>query len=156
MAWTAWLVLLLTCSAFSQSPGEPPQTTTPPLTQAGPSGPAAPGKDSAPKEFLKDIWGDQKAIWTSPFRMDRKQWLTIALPLAAGTAALIATDEDAAKWLPNTADQVNWSNRVSNIGTIYTLGGIVTGTILGPGPGRLVHCQYRAQVYDGPGTPVGK
>jgi hypothetical protein len=62
--------------------------------------------------------------------MDRRQWLTIALPLAAGTAALIATDEDAAKWLPNTDDQITWSKRVSTIGAIYSLGGIVTGTIL--------------------------
>ncbi len=39
-------------------------------------------------------------------------------------------DEDAAKWLPNTDDQVKWSKRVSQIGTIYTLGGIVGGTML--------------------------
>jgi membrane-associated phospholipid phosphatase len=133
LGWTAWLaclVLLSTSPVFSQSPGEPPQTTTPPLPQTEPNPPQQPAKDLAPKAFLKDIWGDQKAIWSTPFRMNRRQWLTIALPLAAGTAALIATDEDAAKWLPNTPDQVKWSNRVSNIGTVYTLGGIVAGTIL--------------------------
>jgi PAP2 superfamily len=130
VTWTALLVLLLTGLAFGQSPGEPQQTTAPPVTQTESNPAEAQSKDSVPKAFLKDLWSDQKAIWTSPFRMNRKQWLTIALPLAAGTAALIATDEQAAKWPPNTADQVRWSNRVSDIGTIYTLGGIVAGTIL--------------------------
>jgi hypothetical protein len=61
--------------------------------------------------------------------MNRRQWLTIALPLA-GTAALIATDEDAAKWLPNTPDQVKWCQRVSNFGAALHFGGVVAGTLL--------------------------
>ena len=43
--------------------------------------------------------------------MNGRQALTIALPLVAGTAGLIQVDEDAAKWLPNTDDQVKWSKR---------------------------------------------
>jgi len=53
-----------------------------------------------------------------------------AIPLIAGTAALFTTDKDAAKWLPNTPDQVKWSKRVSQIGAIYTLGGVVGGLML--------------------------
>ncbi len=63
--------------------------------------------------------------------MNSGQPATIAaIPLIAGTAALITTDKDAAKWLPNTPDQVKWSKRVSQIGAIYTLGGVVGGLML--------------------------
>ena len=123
----ALLILLFRGLLFGQ---EPQQTTTPPRTQTQPSPAQVQFTDFAPKQFLKDIWTDQKAIWTSPLHMNRRQWLTIALPLAAGTAALIATDEDAAKWLPNTPDQVKWCQRVSNFGAAYTLGGVVAGTLL--------------------------
>jgi membrane-associated phospholipid phosphatase len=61
--------------------------------------------------------------------MDRHQWLSIALPLAAGTAALLASDEKAMKLLPNAPRQVTWYQRSSNIG-VYALGGIVGGTML--------------------------
>jgi len=86
--------------------------------------------DSAPKQFLRTVWSDQKTLWTSPFRMNGGQAVTIALPFAAGTAGLMAMDQDAAKWLPNTPDQVKWSKRVSQIGAIYTLGGVVGGLML--------------------------
>ena len=62
--------------------------------------------------------------------MDGGQAVNIALPLVAGTAGLIAMDRDAAKWLPNTPDQVKWSKRASQIGAIYTLGGAVGGLML--------------------------
>jgi hypothetical protein len=127
----ACIVLLVFCfcgPTYSQETGGTPQTQEPvPAAQPSSGGLV---KESAPKEFLKSIWLDQKAMWTSPFHMNRRQWLTIALPLAAGTAALIATDEEAAKGLPNTEDQVKWSQRVSNFGAAYTLGGVVGGTML--------------------------
>lgn len=95
-----------------------------------------PSNDQAPKhsmvvQFASDIWTDQKAIWTSPFRMNRRQALTIALPLAAATAGLIATDSRTSKWLPNTPDQVNWSQRFSEFGAIYTLGLVTGGPLVG-------------------------
>jgi membrane-associated phospholipid phosphatase len=83
-------------------------------------------------QFLRDVWIDQKAIWTAPVRMKCRQILTIALPLTAATVALIATDEKAGKWLPNTPNQIRWSGRVSTMGAVYSLGGIVgTGMIVG-------------------------
>ncbi|HYK90856.1 MAG TPA: phosphatase PAP2 family protein [Acidobacteriota bacterium] len=85
---------------------------------------------SPPAIFLRDIWADQKAIWTSPSRIKRRQLFTIVLPLAAATAGLIATDERAARLLPNTPDQVRWSGRVSNAGAVYTLGGLVGGVMI--------------------------
>ena len=128
LSWTLLLAFHLCSLAYGQeSAGESPHTTAPvSATNADSQAP----KDSAPKQFLKDIWTDQKGMWTAPLRMNRRQWATIALPLAAGTAALIATDEDAAKWLPNTSDQVKWSKGVSKIGAIYTLGGITAGALV--------------------------
>lgn len=129
LAWVILLVFCLCSVSYGQEPaGKPPETTAPP--DATPPTSAQTANDLAPKPFLKGIWKDQKAMWTSPFHMSGRQWATIALPLAAGTAALIATDQDAANWLPNTPDQVKWSQRVSNIGAAYTLGGIVGGTLL--------------------------
>jgi membrane-associated phospholipid phosphatase len=95
-----------------------------------------PSNDQKPKhsmvgQFASDIWTDQVAIWTSPFRMNRRQALTIALPLAAATAGLIATDSRTSKWLPNTPDQVNWSQRFSEFGAIYTLGLVTGGPLIG-------------------------
>jgi membrane-associated phospholipid phosphatase len=88
-------------------------------------------KRSMMGQFVADIWTDQKAIWTSPFRMNRRQALTIALPLAAATAGLIATDSRTSKWLPNTPDQVNWSQRFSEFGAVYTLALVTGGPLVG-------------------------
>ncbi len=130
---TTWTVLLLVFSwvTYGQEPSNGTQQPLPPEASGSATNPrSVQPKDSAPKRFARDLWVDQKAVWPSPFRMNRRQWATIALPLAAGTAALIATDEDAAKWLPNTPDQIKWSKRVSYIGAIYSLGGVVAGTMV--------------------------
>jgi membrane-associated phospholipid phosphatase len=86
------------------------------------------------KTFVRDIWNDQKVIWASPFRMNLRQWLTIGLPIAGVTAGLIATDHHADTSLPNSADQVRWSSRVSNFGSLISLSGATAGTMLA---GRL-------------------
>jgi len=100
-------------------------------------------KHSALNQFGRDILTDQKAIWTTPFRMNRRQYLTIALPLAAATAALIATDSETADWLPNTPDQVKWSQRFSNFGGVYTLGFITGGMLIG---GKVVDKPHYFQI----------
>ncbi len=131
MRRTYALLLALTLAAFqpiraqeaASSPEKRPQT------------PAASGAQSVPQKvhrsaarlFLRDIWTDQKAIWSSPVRITRRQFFTIVLPLTAVTAGLIATDEEAGQLLPNTPDQVLWCNRVSKFGAVYTLGGLVGG-----------------------------
>ena len=125
-------VLLLLCLCTRGVHGQAAEDTS------HPSGPSAVPQAQAPGQktssltlFRQTIWSDQKAIWTSPFHMNDGRAATIAvIPLIAGTAALITTDKDAAKWLPNTPDQVKWSKRVSQIGAIYTLGGVVGGLML--------------------------
>ncbi len=84
--------------------------------------PAQPGPV---KNFMRDFGADQKAIWTSPFRMNRKQLLTHALPLAVGTGALIAADRSIERELPNSPTQIRWGNRVSRVGAAYTLSAMV-------------------------------
>lgn len=88
-------------------------------------------KHSFMGRFLSDIWTDQKAIWTSPVRMNRRQFFTIALPLAVATTGLIATDSRTSQWLPNTPDQIRWSQHVSEFGAIYTLGLVTGGPLIG-------------------------
>jgi len=109
----------------SAEPEDPQATTVP-----APTGPPQAKNHSAAGGFLLDVWTDQKAIWSSPARIRRKQFFTIVLPLTAATAALITTDEEAGKLLPNTPDQVLWCNRVSKMGAAYTLGGLIGGAIV--------------------------
>jgi membrane-associated phospholipid phosphatase len=72
------------------------------------------------KKFAKNILQDQKAIWTSPFHMTRKDaqwWLTFA----AITGVALATDGRTSRQLPNTADQRAYSRDISQAGAAYTL-----------------------------------
>jgi membrane-associated phospholipid phosphatase len=108
----------------------------PPSTSAG-------RPHSAAGQFFSDIWTDQKAIWTSPVRMNRRQFFTLALPLAAATAGLIATDTRTAKWLPNSPGQVQWSQRFSNFGGVYTLAFQTGGMLVG---GKAIHKPYYSHI----------
>ncbi len=113
-----------------QPPADPPESPVFLIQTAPGSKSSAAAEQSASRKYIGNIWSDQKAIWSSPFRMKRRQWLAVALPLAVGTAALLASDQSAARALPNTADQSIWSRRVSNIGAIGAMGGMVGGTML--------------------------
>jgi hypothetical protein len=72
--------------------------------------------------FTVDFLHDQKRIWTSPFHMDKKQFWTAAVPLVAGTAALIPADTHIVNSLPNSHAQITAGNWISGIGTGYSLG----------------------------------
>jgi membrane-associated phospholipid phosphatase len=66
------------------------------------------------------ILQDQEAIWTSPFhthKSDAKWWAIFA----AGTAALVATDQWSVKQLPNSSTQVSVSTWASRFGAAYSL-----------------------------------
>jgi len=72
------------------------------------------------KKLLSNIWLDQKAIWTSPFHVDKEEaaeWLG----LTAVTAALVVTDRRTSKVFENSSGQVSWGNHISYIGSSYTL-----------------------------------
>ncbi len=79
-------------------------------------------------DFLRDFAGDQKRIWTSPFRMSSRQAWTLAVPLVAGTVALKSVDRSMVDALPGTAAQRNWSRRVSLAGSMAGLAAATAGT----------------------------
>ena len=76
--------------------------------------------------FARNVLQDQKAIWTSPFHMTRKDarwWLTFG----AIVGVAVATDHRSAQQLPNTADQRRFSRDISQVGAAYSLIPILGG-----------------------------
>ena len=72
------------------------------------------------RKLAGNIWLDQKAIWTSPFRASRKdaeRWAAFG----ALTAGAILTDRRTTHILENSAGQVNWGNNISRIGAAYAV-----------------------------------
>ena len=86
------LLALQTVLGQDNQPQTQPVSATPAASQAPPPSSSF---VSVTKRFTLDIWTDQKAIWSSPFRMNRRQLLTIALPVAALTTGFIATSTTA-------------------------------------------------------------
>jgi membrane-associated phospholipid phosphatase len=108
-----------------------PVITTEPAAQPAPSWKHVPGY----------LLQDQKAFWSSPFHMtkaDAKWWIIFG---GAG-AGLVAGDKWIARQLPNTTGQVSVGSKLSNIGAIYTLGGIDAGLY---GLGMLRHDDHMRQ-----------
>ncbi|MGC4051208.1 MAG: phosphatase PAP2 family protein [Paludibaculum sp.] len=130
---TALLCLaVLGFTAHAQSPSD---TAAAPDPEPAPV-PAAPAANPQPgnpaTRFLRDVTADQKRIWTSPFHMTQRQFWTLAVPLVGGTVALKSVDRRITDELPNSADQILWSGRVSRIGAGYTLAaGTILPTLLG-------------------------
>ena len=72
-------------------------------------------------EFFKNILKDQKAIWTSPFHLNRQEtkWL---IPSVVGFGSLITTDRITGDEIGEVEKQVKLSREVSYAGSIYGLG----------------------------------
>ena len=85
-------------------------------------------------ETARGFFAREKAIWTSPLRMDKKQvgWLLLA---GAGTAGLIAVDREIAEGLPRSKGQLDFGRRFSRVGGSYGLlaisGGIFAAGAIG-------------------------
>jgi len=112
--------------AEAQTPA--PQTLTPPVQD--PAQLVTPAQTaSSPSTIAKivaDFGTDQKAIWTSPFHVNRdnaKWWLIFGL----GTATLIATDRTTEKAIPYSVSQTAYSTDVSRIGQEYVTLPIAAG-----------------------------
>ena len=78
---------------------------------------------SLEREFFKNILKDQKAIWTSPFHLDRHdtKWV---IPSVVGFGSLITTDRITGDEIGESESQVKLSRRVSYVGSIYGLGAV--------------------------------
>jgi membrane-associated phospholipid phosphatase len=109
----------------TQPASETPDTIATPQPRTSPTPHSSP---SLEREFVKNIFRDQRAIWTSPFHLGREdsRWL---LPLGLSAAALVATDRYTAGAIDNN-DHLNISHDISRIGSIYGVGGIAAGFYL--------------------------
>ncbi len=84
--------------------------------------PAAPAGGVHGRRILSDIASDQRDIWTSPFRLGKRdaKWV---IPSLLITVALIGSDKEINQNVINrsTEGSVRTSNRVSNLGSGYAL-----------------------------------
>lgn len=118
------LMLILGIADISgQNPGQDapaPQPT--PVTSPTPTVKVP----SSEHDFFKNILKDQKAIWTSPFRLHHTdtKW---GLPLIAGAAGLIASDRYTSSWVDKVGSLPPVSHGVSQGGTIYATIGTSIG-----------------------------
>ena len=141
--WSISLFLLLSFGAAAkggQSPSETaaqasgPQVADQQVKDADPPlEDFSRGRESStpgPRSFLRTFGADQKSIWTSPSRMSRSD-LKWVVPVVAGTAIAIATDNRLSEELPNPDDPARLVGKnVSHLGALYTLAGISGGTYL--------------------------
>jgi membrane-associated phospholipid phosphatase len=72
------------------------------------------------KKLFSNVLLDQKAIWTSPFHINRHnaEWWALFGGLTAGA---VVTDRRTTHIFENGKTQIGWSNHVSNLGAVYTL-----------------------------------
>ena len=93
---------------------------------------------SLEKKFLVNILNDQRAIWTSPFHLNRAdaKWLA---PLGLSTMALITTDRYTSGELVehgDNLDRLRFSKNISRLGSISSTGGVIGVLYL---TGRATH-----------------
>jgi membrane-associated phospholipid phosphatase len=93
---------------------------------------------SLESKFLRNIFNDQKAIWTSPFAVHRHdaRWM---LPLGASMGALFYTDWRTARALSNDPTRLRVSRDISALGSAYATGGVAAAFYL---YGRLGHDEH--------------
>lgn len=96
--------------------------TSPAKDHAKPKGTTKP---SLEKKFFVNILDDQRAIWTSPFRLHQSdtKWLA---PLGLSTVVLIATDRRTSGELVEHGDNLNRlriSKDISRFGSLYSTAG---------------------------------
>lgn len=121
------LLVSMTAGSFAQNP---PSNAAPPIIpQASPSPVplASPTpQPSLEKQFLKNILRDQKAIWTSPFKLRGKdaRWLA---PLGTATTALIVTDRRTSAFVGRNGSLPGISRNVGLVGSTYAAGGVAAG-----------------------------
>lgn len=99
------LILMLATGLTVRAQTPPNSTTTPSLE----------------REFFKNILNDQKAIWTAPFRLQRRdtKWV---IPSSIGFMALVTTDRITGDEIAESKRQVKMSHIVSQGGSVYGLG----------------------------------
>lgn len=90
--------------------------------------------------LIENIEKDQKAIWTSPIRIQLSdaEWL---MPLGLLTGGLLATDTEVSKHLSNSPTRLKYSTDLSNYG-LYSMAGLAGGLYLW---GHLTHDEHKRE-----------
>ena len=128
---------MIVCAiVFATGPTLHAQTPVKPTPSPTPSSPPP----SLEREFVKNILRDQKAIWTSPFHLEKSdaKWL---IPSGIGLTALITTDRITGDEIAEADRSVSTSHAISYAGSIYGVGAAATTFYL---VGRLKN-NYRAR-----------
>jgi membrane-associated phospholipid phosphatase len=109
------------------------------LAQTSPTGRVLPKPTPRlEKKFLVNILDDQRAIWTSPFRLrgSDAKWLA---PLGISTVALVVSDRNTSSELVEHGDnlkRLRISKDISRLGSFYSAGGVAGVLYL---TGRATH-----------------
>ena len=116
-------LVFINIAAQAQTPDRSPAPT-----------PSSPTLES---QFFKNLLRDQRAIWTAPFHLQRRdaRWLA---PIGFGTAALIATDRRSGDEIAESRSQLHISRVISYAGSTYGVAA-VTGAFYFAG--RATHNQ---------------
>jgi membrane-associated phospholipid phosphatase len=91
-------------------------------------GPRPTPKPSLERQFVKNIFRDQRAIWTAPFHLRRQDAHWFA-PLGLSTVALLATDQETAEFGHNRR-RLSISRDISYAGNLYSTAGVATAFYL--------------------------
>src|SRR5256714_1757851 len=105
---------IITLAIFLSAGGARAQT---PSASPSPS-PKSSSSSALEKDFFKNILRDQKAIWTAPFHLHRRDARYLA-PLGLGTAALFATDQKTGDEIAEPTRPLNASHITSHAGPAY-------------------------------------
>src|SRR5438270_8041012 len=89
------------------------------------------------KDYIKNIFSDQKVIWTSPARV-RANHLPWLIPFFATAGGLIATDSNVAKQLPGGPSLISRSRTLANGGLAVAVAGGASYYVYG----RLTHDEH--------------
>src|SRR4051812_16090710 len=117
------MIGVASAGAGAQSPQKGSPQEDKPAPRAAPS-PTA----KRERRFFADILRDQRAIWTSPFRLGRgdAKWLA---PLGVSTLALTATDQYTGQ-LGDSHRRISVSKDISRAGSLYSTGGLAAAFYL--------------------------
>lgn len=116
---------MIVCAGVEIGSAQTPTPGATPIPQASP----IPTPPSLEKQFFKNIVRDQKAIWTAPFRLRKKdaEWF---VPLGAATTALIFTDRRTSSFVSRSGSLPAASRGFSQGGTFYATGSVAAGFYL--------------------------
>src|SRR5438477_10222555 len=110
---------IITLAIFLSAGGVRAQT---PSASPSPS-PKSSSSSTLEEDFFKNILRDQKAIWTAPFRLHGRD-ARYLVPLGAGAAALIATDQKTGDEIAESTRALNASRIISYAGSMYGVGAV--------------------------------